>query len=149
MSHKQTISDYLATVLELPPHARAWLLDLWDAIQVFDDVVDGDPVTGDDMRRAVWSCLVQMPSNPFFAANSASLLPVMATAFLKWAASDEAERAGKADAKSFMWRASYYDVVLAVVMLCHKYDAALAKSGAVMALYGEKYTDYCAEFSHA
>ena len=37
MSHKQTISDYLATVLELPPHARAWLLDLWDAIQVFDD----------------------------------------------------------------------------------------------------------------
>ena len=149
MSHKQTISDYFKAVLELPPSACAWLLDLWDAIQVFDDVVDGDPVASADMRRVIWACLVQMPSNPFFAANSASLLPVMATAFLKWSASDDAERGGQADARSFMWRASYYDVVLAVVMLCHGYDAALAKSGAVMALYGEKYEDYCAEFSHA
>ena len=148
-THRQTLSDYFGSVLDLPPDAAAWLLDLWAAIQVFDDVADGDPVDRADLHAAIWNCLVKMPSNTFFAANSANLLPVVATAFLKWAASDDAERENRADARSFMWRASYYDVVLTVVLLCNPFDAALAKSGLVMALYGEKYEDYCLEFPHA
>ena len=146
---RQTLLDYFDTVLGLPPDAAAWLLDLWDVIQVFDDVADGDTVSREDLHKTIWQCLVKMPSNSFFVANSANLLPVMATAFLKWVASDSAEREGRADARSFMWRASYYDVVLMAMLLCNRSETALVKSGLVMALYGEKFDDYRAEFPDA
>jgi hypothetical protein len=68
---------------------------------------------------------------------------------LKWQASDQAERAGKADAKSFVWRAGYYDVVLMTVALCHGTQRATEAASQVMELYGETLEDYIKEFSHA
>ncbi len=73
----------------------------------------------------------------------------MATMVLKWQASDQAERDGKADARSFVWRAGYYDVVLMVVTLCHPAKQAKELSRYVMELYGEKFEDYLKEFGNA
>lgn len=134
---------------QLPPLAIKWLLDLWDAIQAFDDVVDGDPVPREAMERVIYSTLVGMPSNPFFQANAQLLLPVMSLAILKWKASDSAERSGKADPRSFVWRASYYDVVMAVVSVCHGPDVAMGAAQSVMSLYGESLDDYLKEFGNA
>ena len=132
--------------LGLPPEATDWLLAVWAVFQVFDDVADGDAVSRADLHDAIWNTLVRMPSNPFYMANSGALLPIMASAILKWVASDDAERAGKADEKSFVWRASYYDIVLLVVLLTQGKDAALAKAATVMSLYGETFEDYRKEF---
>lgn len=132
--------------LGLPPEATDWLLAVWAVFQVFDDVADGDEVRRSDLHDAIWNTLVRMPSNPFYAANSGALLPIMASAILKWVASDDAERAGRADEKSFVWRASYYDIVLLVVLLAQGKDAALAKAATVMSLYGETFEDYRKEF---
>ena len=132
--------------LGLPPEATDWLLAVWVVFQVFDDVADGDEVTRAALHDAIWNTLVRMPSNPFYMANSGALLPIMASAILKWVASDDAERAGKADEKSFVWRASYYDIVLLVVLLTQGKDAALAKAATVMSLYGETFEDYRKEF---
>jgi hypothetical protein len=90
-----------------------------------------------------------MNQNTFWIANSHSLAPIVATMILKWQASDQAERAGKADARSFVWRAGYYDVVLMTVALCHGTRRATEDAGSVMELYGEKFEDYMKEFSHA
>jgi hypothetical protein len=68
---------------------------------------------------------------------------------LKWQASDQAERAGRADARSFMWRAGFYDVVLMAVALCHGSGHATNVASDVMAIYGEKLEDYLKEFNHA
>lgn len=132
--------------LGLPPEATDWLLAVWAVFQVFDDVADGDEVRRSDLHDAIWNSLVRMPSNPFYMANSGALLPIMASAILKWVASDDAERAGRADEKSFVWRASYYDIVLLVVLLAQGKDAALAKAATVMSLYGETFEDYRKEF---
>lgn len=146
---EQSLKNLFEDVLHLPTDASVWLLDLWAVIQVFDDVADGDNVARKDLHDAVWRTLVNMPSNPFFTANSGNLLPVLANAFLKWVASDDAERAGQADEKSFIWRASYYDVVLMVVLLAQGKDAAVAKAATVMALYGENFDAYKKEFFNA
>lgn len=135
--------------LGLPPDAVEWLVMLWDCIQVFDDVADGDPVKRGDLDTVIMNSLVLMPGNPFFRANSSHLTPVMMTAILKWKASDNAERDGKADARSFVWRASYYDVVLMVVALCHGSQAAMDAADSVMLLYGETFAEYLKEFEHA
>ena len=135
--------------LDLPRDATAWLLDLWALTQFFDDVVDGDLIRPQTAHEAIWKALMTFPTNPFFVANVTALQPAIATAILKWEASHAAEMTGRADERSFAWRASYYDIVLLVVLLCQGYESAMAKAPTVMALYGEKFSDYRAEFPNA
>jgi hypothetical protein len=122
---------------------------LYGAIQVFDDVADGDAVERDDLNAAIWNTLVGMSQNTFWIANSQTLTPVVASMILKWQASDQAERSGKADARSFVWRAGYYDVVLMTVALCHGTQRATETAQQVMELYGETLEDYMKEFGNA
>ena len=135
--------------LELPADAATWLLDLWHAIQTFDDIADGDPVSRQDLDLLIWKTLVSMPVNPFFRANVSDLQPVVAAAFLKWKASDDAERNGRADARSYVWRAAYYDLVLLVILLTQGPIKALEKAESVMRLYGDDYAKYREEFPNA
>ena len=139
----------LQRVFALPTPAVEWLLMLYGAIQVFDDVADGDPVEREDLNAAIWNTLVGMNQNTFWIANSQNLAPLVATMILKWHASDQAERAGKADAKSFGWRAGYYDLILMAVSLTHGAGFATKNAHLVMDLYGEKLEDYMKEFSNA
>jgi hypothetical protein len=149
MGSSEWLKENLQRVLALPAPATEWLLMLWGAIQVFDDVADGDPVEREDLNAAIWNTLVGMNQNSFWAANSLTLAPVVATMILKWQGSDQAERAGNADARSYVWRAGYYDVVMMVVALCHGTKYATDNAHLVMALYGETLEDYMKEFSHA
>jgi len=149
MSNVDWLKENLQRVFALPAPAVEWLLMLWGAIQVFDDVADGDPVEREDLNATIWNTLVGMNQNTFWQANSHTLAPVVASMILKWQASDQAERAGKADARSFVWRAGYYDVVLMVVAVCHGTQRATQAAQQVMELYGETLEDYMKEFSHA
>jgi hypothetical protein len=90
-----------------------------------------------------------MNRNIFWLENAQTLTPVVATMILKWQASDQAERAGHADARSFVWRAGFYDVVLMTVALCYGSNHATEVASQVMAIYGEKLEDYLMEFNHA
>jgi hypothetical protein len=148
MTPEQILSHSFG-VLELPPDAAAWLLDVWKAVQVFDDVADGDAVSGDDLNHAIWASLVGLQINPFHARHGQSLVPVLALQILKWHAANHVERAGEADARSFMWRAGYYDLVLMVVCLCHGPEKAAAVSPVVMRMYGETLDEYFGEFRNA
>jgi hypothetical protein len=146
---REILEMNLKSAFDLPDAAVAWLVGMWDAIQFLDDVADGDTVSRSAQDRAFNQLLVAMPANPFFAANAGALLPVVAVQLLKWQASDMVERAGKADAKSYMWRAGYYDLVLLVIQICHGYEKALLAAPSVMSLYGETLADYLGEFEHA
>lgn len=132
--------------LQLPPDAARWLLDVWNAIQVLDDVADGDSVDRGALDRAIYDLLVGMPSNRFFAVHAGTLLPALGLMVLKWKASDTAERANRADARSFVWRAGYYDVVLAAVVAAHGPEVAMTVADKVMELYGETLHEYLKEF---
>ena len=149
MGSSEWLKENLQRVLALPAPATEWLMMLWGAIQVFDDVADGDPVEREDLNAAIWNTLVGMNQNSFWAANSITLAPVVATMILKWQGSDQAERVGNADARSYVWRAGYYDVVMMVVALCHGTKYATDNAHLVMALYGETLEDYMKEFGHA
>jgi len=146
---REVLEHHLLETLSLPDVAVDWLMGMWDAIQFLDDVADGDDITRNEFDRALNQLLVGMPSNPFFTSYSSMLLPVVAVQLLKWQASDAAERDGKADAKSYMWRAGYYDLILMAVQICHGYDVAVRMAPIVMSLYGEKIEDYKKEFADA
>ena len=40
-------------VLDLPDDAIEWLIDLWQVVQLFDDIVDGDKIDRDDADAAI------------------------------------------------------------------------------------------------
>lgn len=149
MSAIQSLHDNLSKTFGLPSSAVEWLLMIYQAIQVFDDVADGDEVTRHELDKTIWNMLVAMHQNKFWRLNQDALSPLLATMILKWQGSDIAERAGKADEKSFVWRAGYYDLVLASVQICHGPEIAIKMAPYVMALYGEKFEDYMREFKNA
>ena len=132
--------------LNLPPDAEQWLSDMWNVIQLFDDIEDGDPIEHKNGNDVLWSVLVGMPLNPFFRANQDVLTPLVIVQIHKWQAANKAEAEGKADEKSYMWRAGYWDLVLLVCHLCHGRD--IDAQGALL-LYGEPYADYKKEFNNA
>lgn len=143
------LREHLTKTFQLPAPAVDWLMMIFNIIQVFDDVADGDPVDRADLNRAIWDSLVGVYQNPFFVSHAHILTPVLATMVLKWHASDTVERKGEHDARSFVWRAGYYDLVLIAVQLVHGPTAAAENAHLVMQLYGEKFDDYMQEFSHA
>jgi hypothetical protein len=135
--------------LGFPADAQAWLLDVWRAVQVFDDVADGDEIARADLDSTIWASLVGLQINPFHVRHGASLVPVLALQILKWQGADTAEKQGEADARSYMWRAGYYDLVLMVACLVHGPEKAAALAPVVMRMYGETLDDYLKEFGHA
>ena len=143
------LKENLQRVLLLPTPVVDWLIMVYDAIQVFDDVADGDTIERKDLNATIWNTLVGMHQNQFFISNSHHLVPLMATMILKWQASDTAEREGHADARSFIWRTGYYDLILMAVSLTHGAGFATKNAHLVMDLYGEKLEDYMKEFSNA
>jgi hypothetical protein len=143
------LKENLQKVFLLPAPAVEWLVMVYDAIQVFDDIADGDTVERKDLNATIWNTLVGMHQNAFFLANSHYLIPLLATAIMKWQASDHAERNGQADARSFVWRAGYYDLILMAVSITHGPGFATNNAHLVMEFYGEKFEDYMKEFENA
>lgn len=151
MKDAKTIDTLCGHLLAIgiPLNATQWLLDLYHVIQVFDDMADGDPSDRESVDKAVWLSLYAMPTNPFFILNAHELLPAVSELILKWKASDQMERDGKADARSFMLRAGYYDVVLKVGQLANGIDWAMKNASLVYSLYGENFEEYRKEFGNA
>lgn len=147
--YEKELQVHLSKTLVLPAEAVQWLLDIWACIQLFDDVADGDEIDRKDLDRVIWTTFIGLHSNSFFEAKKAALLPVLATQILKWQASDWVERNNMADARSFMWRAGYYDLVLLCVHLCHGQEVATTSASGVLSLYGETFEDYAKEFANA
>jgi hypothetical protein len=139
---KQNLEEHF----QLPASAIEWLLMMFQVTQVFDDVADGDEVSREELNKCIWNTLVAMPLNPFFTANSTTLLPVVALSILKWQGSDAVERAGHANEMSFGWRAAFYDLCMIAVQACHGVKRATELSGDVLKLYGETFSDYQKEF---
>lgn len=149
MLAEESLEQNFHKTLNLPQDATHWLLSLWRSLQFFDDIADGDQTDRATLNAVLWDSLVGFHSDPFFSKYSPILVPLLSTMILKWQASDTVERQNKPCAMSFSWRAGYYDVILAVVQIIHGAEAATEHAHIVMSLYGEKYTDYLEEFSHA
>ena len=145
----QTLAVNFKQVFHLPDDATQWLLDVFFAAQIFDDYADGDYVKRTDLDKLIMKVLYEMPANAFFQRFAGNLLHLIGNAVLKWKASDMKELNQEADAKSFVWRASFYDIVLEVVRLVHGNEAALHNAAKVMDLYGEDFEEYKQEFSDA
>lgn len=146
---KLEYSEYLKTTftdMGLPEDAVEFLVDLWKGIQALDDLMDGHHPETEEQKRdvtdAILAILVRLPSNPFYQQCSQALGPIVALQIYKWNTANVAESTGKADARSYMWRAGFYDVAAITCCICNKVELLPS----ALNLYGERFEDYMEEF---
>lgn len=134
-------------ILSLPEDASLFLLDLYEAIQFFDDIQDHDTISNVSVMAN--KILVELPMNPFYRQNINLIYPLINIQILKWSAANQKEESGKADEKSYVWRAGYYDIVLLVYEIVFGIQKALKNSALILDIYGETYQEYKEEFKRA
>ncbi len=131
---------------QLPNDSIEFLISLYISLQVFDDVKDLDHVNQDELDHTIWFLLTGIYTNKFAISHMHKLVPLLSNMVLKWHAANNAEKTGKHDEKSFVWRAGYYDIVLAVVEIVHGHQATSKIAHDVLSIYGESFADYKGEF---
>ena len=137
------------TNLQLPDVSQQWLLNVWDALQGLDDWYDNDEVDSQQKQQAIYTILVELPNNPFYAEYRHWLTPLMSSLVLKWCGANQMEEKQEHNAVSYVWRAAYYDLVLMVVNIVHGFDVASKASSYVAKMYGEPLEAYLKEFDNA
>lgn len=75
----------MAVFLKGDAQAVALCDQVFHLTQIWDDLVDGDKeVCIEDINRAFWLALVEIPQNPFFQRHQAQLTPLLRAAVADW-----------------------------------------------------------------
>ena len=143
----QSMRVNLRDYFELPSSAVEFVIAIEQFSQFFDDVADKDhDIARASLNLNLYNCFYGLHVNAFFLANRARLLPIMELIVLKWQGSDARERVCEADAVSFVWRAGFYDLLMAVMGIVHGHAYASERAPCVMKYYKETFEDYQKEF---
>jgi hypothetical protein len=96
-----------------------FILSFSDLCEVFDDLIDKDkPVTDDDIIRTLFTALVDIPMNPFFAHYRHQLVPVVITGINAWLDANKLERGSDNDKVfAYVLRDWYAELVSFVIYL--------------------------------
>ena len=120
--------------------AQKLLRDIWDVIQAWDDLADGD--ANPEFSKAMRQANIDIPLNPLYVAfGTAFQIKQM---YLKWCAANAFERAKLREhlPKSYMLRAEYYQLIVNMVCLLEGIEIAALKAPDIWLCYGEAYEDY-------
>lgn len=135
----------------LKGHADAIrLVNQWHKVlHLWDDLIDGDrPVTGKQVNQAFTLALVDIPTNPFFQAHSAHLLPLLSSGITSWHVANVMERDGCREllAQAHMHRIQVGAVFVACAEIIGGRDWAVEVGPRMWQLtQGDRLTDYVSE----
>lgn len=109
--------------------AASFLLSLYRASQIADDIADGEDKPG-DMARLMAVMFGEVCVNPFYLAHSVELRQVILTATANWLQATRWEEADQhRQLYAFVWRESLDQVAVAVAEILGGYDHALQVRG--------------------
>lgn len=120
--------------------AMRFCADMAEVSHVWDDLVDGDkPVLPSQADKTFRKLILEIPANDFYRANFNFLHPVMISIWSQWDAANRMEAAPLSGdlQKTYMLRASLYQLFHAVAVLCGGLDWASEIGPEIYRLYGE------------
>lgn len=126
--------------------AEYFAVRLWEACQKWDDIEDEADTSGINplLSWLGWG----KEYEPYFAANSHILRPVMLSMYLQWRAANVLDRGDRADvAKSYMLRAAIYQVWHVMAWIAGGDDWAAEVGPEIYRTYGETPDDIWREFN--
>lgn len=106
------------------PNAVAFLLDIFNIGEIWDDLIDRDkPVADDDINTAFYTALITLPNNPFYRAYQAQLQGVMVSGIHAWLDANKLEQGDHNDrAYAYVLRVWYMELITLVAQLLHGFD---------------------------
>ncbi len=127
--------------------AAAFLVMIVEVLHFWDDLIDKDVHIEDSrINNMFTNMLVNLPTNPFFAAHTAQLAPVLLMAIQNWRVATDVERGysgGVPLEAAFAIRSNYVDLVTMVATLCGGFDHGFEVAKKVRALaHSEGYEQY-------
>jgi hypothetical protein len=91
-----------------------FVVRIFRALHVWDDLIDKDkPVADDEIHAVFWDLLIGLPSDKFYQANLGLLSATLVNSVVNWHISNKLERDGDEKDKSiaFILRGAYIDVL--------------------------------------
>lgn len=101
--------------------AARFLELITSVLHFWDDLIDRDhALTDEQINRAMWLALVELPRNAFYLVNFAALNPMLVVAIQNWHVANALEATESRDDKhiAFIIRSSYCDLVILTATLC-------------------------------
>jgi hypothetical protein len=120
--------------------AMRFCADVLEIAHLWDDLVDQDVVEPVDVDKTFRKMLLELPANEFYRANFAFLHPVMVMVWAQWDAANRMEAKPQTNdlPKTYMLRASLYQLFHACAVLCGGLDWAAECGPDIYRLYGEE-----------
>lgn len=126
-----------------------------EVVTLWDDLIDGDVRTEEDINLVFRLLVFDIPMNPFFVAHQHILCPIHLSAYRAWDDSNRMERClpgpdSNADLeKTFMLRAHLYDLFVMVAYLIGGDKWAKQVGPSIRRAYAERLTTYIEEQTNA
>lgn len=112
--------------------------------ETWDDLIDRDkPLTDDDIHRAFWLALIELPGNAFYRRHATAIAPVMATTINAWIDSVRLEHGDRQQrAVAYGLRDAYLELISLVLYLARGYDAMRAHSAEIRAFLKDSHETF-------
>jgi hypothetical protein len=146
-----SISDeQLLAYLKGNRHALKYVMGLYKAIHLWDDLIDKDCEVGDsEINKVMFSLMCEVPINPFYLEFHYELAPMLRAMVTDWMDSVPLERHMGVNGKAFAYglRASFSNMVIQCAYLLGGYEWMLRVSTEVRAaiIHCESYENYLSE----
>ncbi|MAE21990.1 MAG: hypothetical protein CMK92_06115 [Pseudomonas sp.] len=111
-------------------------------VDVWDDIIDKDSPTNDDINRAFIIALTDFDENVFYASFREELKPIILSIILRWLDANKLEEKKEHLEKAYMLRAGLYDLFAHIAYLIGGFDWYGQIGEQIRKLYGENYKDY-------
>ena len=107
------------------PHAVSFVLDIGDAAELWDDLIDQDkPIQPKDVNRVFTRLVTVLPLNPFFDAYKLQLIPLLVAGINAWHDANALEKGSDNDkAMAYVLRDWYVELTMFVVYLTQGHEA--------------------------
>ena len=119
-------------------------MDIIYVIDLWDDLIDKDKVrTNHDINLAFKTLFHKLPTNPFYKANEAQLIPIIMNSILKWEDANILEKGSDDDKnKAYMLQAGLYDLFSYIALLVGGYEWVAQIGPDIRRSYCEKLDKY-------
>ena len=148
-SLQSALKEKLMRFMKGDEHAVAFCMGMVYVAHLWDDLVDGDRSrTGREISDGFRICLVDIQANPFYRANSSSLLPVIMNSIMRWQDANFLEHGSDHDKHlAYGHRASFLDLLNFCAMLVGGFSWAEEVGPEMRRMYEEPLESFMEEMA--
>lgn len=127
------------------PEAYELAVTLIEVSNIWDDLIDGEPVAGSTINAGFYACLITLPENPFYRQHVAQLHPLMKNAIVSFLCANrfENDRDAHGVELAHMLRYGVVNVIVQIVVIAIGMERAMVILPLLFkALCGERFEEY-------